>query len=227
MAIIHKGFIDKRFYDSFKDTDLNDVDIATTKMYDGVKPMWQQLGFDYVNSGNPQSHHYWKNVIPKNYKLKPQNIFGINVVTVQTDDEVGVSVGSKTPRNTYKKIEINQGVAQDWKGTPPPYYPPIPRINKLGQFTEFIDEDKFFGSKQTWDGDDEIAPITNLEEADDNLILNIDYSVSQTDDISDKVDLIKVHYNQDYQISLEDDRIDSNTTIIPDGLERDNSRQAF
>ena len=227
MAIIHKGFIDKRFYDSFKDTDLNDVDIATTKMYDGVKPMWQQLGFDYVNSGNPQSHHYWKNVIPKNYKLKPQNIFGINVVTVQTDDEVGVSVGSKTPRNTYKKIEVDQTVAQDWKGTPPPYYPPIPRINKLGQFTEFIDEDKFFGSKQTWDGDDEIAPITNLEEADDNLILNIDYSVSQTDDISDKVDLIKVHYNQDYQVSLEDDRIDSNTTKIPDGLEWDNSRQAF
>ena len=49
MAIIHNGFIDKRFHDSFKDTDLNDVDIATTKMYNGVKPMWQQLGFDYVN----------------------------------------------------------------------------------------------------------------------------------------------------------------------------------
>ena len=57
MAIIHKGFIDKRFHDSFKDTDLNDVDIATTKMYNAVKPMWQQLGFDYVSSGNPESKY--------------------------------------------------------------------------------------------------------------------------------------------------------------------------
>ena len=49
MSIIHNGFIDRKFNDSFKDTGLNNVDIATTKMYKGVKPMWHQLGFKNEN----------------------------------------------------------------------------------------------------------------------------------------------------------------------------------
>ena len=227
MAIIHKGFIDKRFHDSFKDTDLNDVDIATTKMYKGVKPMWQQLGFDYVSSGNPESKYYWKNIIPKDYKLKPQNIFGIQVRDVEANSNIGVTDGAKTPRNSYKKIEIDENVSQDWKGNPQPYYPPIPRINKFGLFSDVVDENKFYGSKTTWDGDDDSAPITNLDEVDRNLILNIDYSADITDDLFDKIDLNEIQYIQDYQINLKDDRIDSDTIIIPDGLEKENTEQAF
>lgn len=227
MAIIHKGFIDKRFHDSFKDTDLNDVDIATTKMYNGVKPMWQQLGFDYVSSDNPESKYYWKNIIPKDYKLKPQNIFGIEVKTVVADDDIGVTSGNKTPRNSYKKIEIDEEVSQDWKGNQQPYYPPIPRINKFGLFSDVVDEDKFYGSKKTWDGDDDSAPITNLDESDNNLILNIDYSVNLSDDLIDKIDLNEIQYVQDYQMDLKDNRLDSDTIVIPDGMEKENTKQAF
>ena len=43
--IIHKGFIDVKSKNLFKDTGLNNFDLATTKIYNGVKPMWQQLGF--------------------------------------------------------------------------------------------------------------------------------------------------------------------------------------
>ena len=107
MAIIHNGFIDRKFHDSFKDTGLNDVDIATAKMYKGVKPMWQQLGFDSNNKDKPDSKFYWKNIIPKSYKLQPANMFGIHVEDVFVDDsDVGVVEGMKTPRTSYKKINI-------------------------------------------------------------------------------------------------------------------------
>ena len=39
MATIHNGFIDRRFNDSFKDTGLNNVDIATTDRQ-GIISIW-------------------------------------------------------------------------------------------------------------------------------------------------------------------------------------------
>ena len=69
MAIIHNGFIDRKFHDSFKDTGLNDTDVATTKMYKGVKPMWQQLGFGDESYDNPDVRVHWNNIFPKHYKL--------------------------------------------------------------------------------------------------------------------------------------------------------------
>ena len=45
MAIIHNGFINRKYHDSFKDTGLNNVDVATVKFYKKPKPMWKQLGF--------------------------------------------------------------------------------------------------------------------------------------------------------------------------------------
>ena len=229
MAIIHKGFIDKRFHDSFKDTGLNDVDIATAKMYKGVKPMWQQLGFDSNNKDKPDSKFYWKNIIPKSYKLQPANMFGIHVEDVFVDDsDVGVVEGMKTPRTSYKKININDNVSQDWKGIPQPYYPTLPRIDKYGVFTDIVDETVLFGGKQTWDGDDELAPITNLDDNNPDLILNIDFDQTTTDDLIDKTNLSKIYYIQDFEVSLDDDlRLTTDTLIIPDGIEKDKSQQAF
>ena len=237
MAIIHNGFIDRKFHDSFKDTGLNDVDIATTKMYKGVKPMWQQLGFDSDDRDRPsgttlESHNkfYWKNIIPKSYTFKPANIFGIHVedVLIDDDSDVGVVDGMKTPRTSYKKININDNVSQDWKGTPQPYYPTLPRIDKYGVFTDIVDETILFGGKQTWDGDDELAPITNLDDQDNDLILNVDFDQTTADDLIDKTNLNKINYSQDFQVSLDDDlRLTTDTLIIPDGIETNNEEQAF
>ena len=229
MAIIHNGFIDRKFHDSFKDTGLNDVDIATTKMYKGVKPMWQQLGFDSDARDNPDSKFYWKNIIPKDYKFISANMFGIHMedVFVDDDSDVGVVEGMKTPRTSYKKININDNVSQDWKGTPQPYYPVLPRIDKYGVFTDNVDETVLFGGKQTWD-DDDSAPITNLDEQDNNLILNIDFDQTTTDDLIDKTNLSKLNYIQDFEVSLDNDlRLKTDTLIIPDGIEKNNSEQAF
>ena len=38
--------IDRKSHGVFKDTSLIDVDIATTKVYTAVIPMWEQLGFE-------------------------------------------------------------------------------------------------------------------------------------------------------------------------------------
>ena len=229
MATIHNGFIDRKFHDSFKDTGLNDVDISTTKMYKGVKPMWQQLGFDSNNRDKPDSKFYWKNIIPKDYTF--EDIDGIevkDVINEDDDSDIGISSGMKTPRVNYKEIIINENISQDWRGAYPPYYPTLPRIDKYGIFTDVVDETILFGAKTTWDGDDELASITNLDDNNPDLILNIDFDQTTTADLIDKTDLSKIHYNQDFEVSLDDDlRLKTDTLIIPDGIEQDNSEQAF
>ena len=231
MATIHNGFIDRRFHDSFKDTGLNDVDIATTKMYRGVKPMWQQLGFTLDIKDKPNDKLYWKNIIPKDYTF--EDIDGIevkDVINEDDDSDIGISSGMKIPRVNYKEIIINENISQDWRGAYPPYYPVLPRIDKYGVFTDKIDELSVFGSRNTgsWDQDDELAPITNINEVDDDLILNIDFEQTTTDDLIDKTNLSEIHYNQDFEVSLDRNlRIKTDTLIIPDGIEMNKEEQAF
>ena len=231
MAIIHNGFIDRKFHDSFKDTGLNDVDISTTKMYRGVKPMWQQLGFTLDIKDKPNDKLYWKNIIPKDYTF--EDIDGIevkDVINEDDDSDIGISSGMKIPRVNYKEIIINENISQDWRGAYPPYYPVLPRIDKYGVFTDKIDELSVFGSRNTgsWDQDDELAPITNINEVDDDLILNIDFEQTTTDDLIDKTNLSEIHYNQDFEVSLDRNlRIKTDTLIIPDGIEMNKEEQAF
>ena len=237
MATIHNGFIDKRFHDSFKDTGLNDVDIATTKMYKGVKPMWKQLGFvpedQNINPyDNPDKKLYWQNIIPKHYKFTSQHIEGITEEFVSSGN---AEAGSKIPRTSYWKIIINESSPQSWRGVNPLtngktyYYPEIPKLNKFGNFTNNIASgSKFYGGKTTWDEHDDSAPITNVNERDNNLILNIDFDQTTTDDLIDKTNLSKIHYNQDFEVSLDNDlRLKTDSLIIPDGIEKNNSQQAF
>jgi hypothetical protein len=238
MATIHNGFIDRKFHDSFKDTGLNDVDISTTKMYKGVKPMWQQLGFDSNNKDRPNNIFYWNNIIPRNYTF--ENVTGISTDPVlvndfpEEGDGVGIANGSRTPRTSYTEIIIEEYGFQEWNGTNdlgiPYYYPVLPRIDKYGVFTNYILQPVVFGNRDinSWDQDDDSAPITNLDEQDNNLILNIDFDQTTTDDLIDKTDLSKLNYSQDFQVSLDDDlRIKTDTLIIPDGIEKNNSEQAF
>ena len=67
-------------------------------------------------------------------------------------------------------------------------------MSRFGFFSDVVDETVFYGSKQTWDGDDEFAPITNLDESNPNLVLNINYQQTLTDDLEDTTNLNKVNY---------------------------------
>jgi hypothetical protein len=58
--------------------------------------------------------------------------------------------------------------------------------------------------------------------------LDIDFSANTTDNLIDKTDFSKLDYNQDFQLSLDNNlRLKTDTFIIPDGIEKDNSEQAF
>ena len=178
-STIHNGFIDNESFDSFRENGLNNFDLATTKIYKGVKPMWEQLGFESDDSDVPNQSIYWDNIIPSDYTF-------LNKSGITIEDGDNPISGSRTPRTPY---------------------------------TEVITENSY-GTNT--------APITDLEEADDNLILNVDFDQTTTDDLIDKTNLNKIEYNQDFKISLDIDfRLEVNTLIIPDGIEKNKDEQAF
>ncbi len=215
MNKIHNGMINNKLRDSFKDTGLNDFDLATTKVYKGVKPMFEHLGFVNSNFDKPDEQIYWKNYIPSDYNYF--NLSGVEIREVETDSDVGVSTGAKTTRESYSEIFIDEDVEQVWDNNH--YYPVLPPLNKFGVFDEEVDVTLYGG---------ENPPITNLNEDDDNLIFNLDLNQSDTDGIIDKTGITKVDYNQDFELGLDKNlRVFTKTNIISDPIETNNLEQAF
>jgi hypothetical protein len=211
MTNIHNEFINKQSTNLFKDTGLNNFDLATTRIYKGVKPMWEQLGFESDDSDIPNQNIYWNNIIPSEFDFLNKSGIGIQ-------DGEDPMIGSKTPRTPYKEIIINEDDEQIWDDNY--LYPILPKISKYGEFVEDVNVEDSYGISD--------APITNLNDVDENLILDVDFGVNTTDSLFDKTDFSKLHYNQDFEISLDDDlRLKIDTFIIPDGIEKDNSHQAF
>lgn len=211
MAKIHNGFINKKLTNTFKDTGLNNFDLATTKIYKGVKPMWEQLGFESDDSDVPNQSIYWDNIIPSDYTF-------LNKSGITIEDGDNPISGSRTPRTPYTEVIIDQEDEQIWDDNY--YYPNLPKLDIYGGFVEDVNTENSYGTNT--------APITDLEEADDNLILNVDFDQTTTDDLIDKTNLNKIEYNQDFKISLDIDfRLEVNTLIIPDGIETNNNEQAF
>ena len=204
-------FIDKELTNTFKNTGLNNFDLATTKIYKGVKPMWEQLGFESDDSDVPNQSIYWDNIIPSDYTF-------LNKSGITIEDGDNPISGSRTPRTPYTEVIIDQEDEQIWDDNY--YYPNLPKLDIYGNFVEDMNIENSYGTNT--------APITDLEEADDNLILNVDFDQTTTDDLIDKTNLNKIEYNQDFKISLDIDfRLEVNTLIIPDGIETNNNEQAF
>ena len=215
MAKIHNGFINNKLKNTFKDSGLNNFDLATTKVYKGVKPMWQQLGFQNDDSDIPDDNSYWKKIIPSDFNFF--NYSNIQTETVEEDNQIGVSTGAKTPRKSYIQIKIFEGT-QTWsQGNT---YPILPRLNEFGIFEHQVNVSSSYGSED--------APITNLQDSDSNLIFDLDLGNSTTDDIIDKTEINKINYNQDIELSLDKNlRLEVLTTNTPDTIEIDNTEQAF
>jgi len=208
---LHNGFINKKLTNSLKDTGLNNFDLATTRIYKGVKPMWEQLGFESDDSDLPITASYWNNIIPSEFDF-------LNKSGIEIQDGEDPMIGSRTPRAPYKEIIINEDDEQVWDDNY--FYPILPKVSKFGEFVEDVNVEDSYGKSD--------APITNLNEVDDNLILDVDFGVNTTDSLFDKTDFSKLHYNQDFQLSLDDNlRLKTDTFIIPDSIEKDNSEQAF
>ena len=165
-------FINKELTNTFKNTGLNNFDLATTKIYKGVKPMWEQLGFQNSGSNVPTDMTYWQNIIPKDFTII--NLSGIENVSgslVISSDE------------------------QNWEDGY--LYPILPSLNESGIFDEPVNVDTSYG--------DSNASITNVNDRDESIILNVDFDQTTADDLSDKTNLSKVEYNQDFELSLDED----------------------
>ena len=99
-------------------------------------------------------------------------------------------------------------------------YPILPTLNESGIFDEPVNVDTSYG--------DSNASITNVNDRDENIILNVDFEQTTTDDLSDKTNLSKIEYNQDFELSLDGDlRLKIEGLIIPDGIEKNKNEQAF
>jgi len=210
-STIHNGFIDDKLFNTFKNNGLNNFDLATTKIYKGVKPMWEQLGFESDDSDIPTENIYWKNIIPSDYTF-------LNKSGITIEDGDNPISGSRTPRTLYKEVIIDQEDEQIWDDNY--YYPNLPKLDIYGNFVEDINIENSYGI--------DTAPITDLEEADDNLILNVDLDQTDTDGIIDKTNFNRLEYVQDFKLSLDQDlRLSIEGLIIPDGIEKNKNEQAF
>ena len=190
-----KPFINKKLTNTFKDTGLNNFDLATTKIYKGVKPMWEHLGFQDSGSNIPTNMTYWQNIIPKDFTL-------INLTGVE---------------NVSGSLVIS-GDEQNWEDGY--LYPILPSLNQSGIFNGSVNVDTSYG--------DSNASITNVNDRDENIILNVDFDQTTTDDLSDKTNLSKIEYNQDFELSLDEDlRLKIEGLIIPAGIEKNKDEQAF
>ena len=204
-------FINKKTTNTLKDTGLNNFDLATTRIYKGVKPMWRHLGFQSDDSDKPNEVIYWNNIIPSEFDF-------LNKSGIQIQDGDEPMKGSKILRTPYKEIVIDEDDEQIWDDNY--LYPILPKINKFGEFVEDVNVKDSYGR----DG----APITNENDVDGNLILDVDFGVTTTDNLIDKTDFSELDYNQDFELSLDDNlRLKTDTFIIPDSIEKDNSEQAF
>jgi len=219
--IVHNGFIQPELECCLKNTGLVDYDLATTKVYKGVKPMWEQLGFSDNSFDIPNKNIYWKNIIPKNYNFV--NLTGITVVAVESEyqedspTDVGIVEGSKTPRNSYNKVIIDEEEEQVWEGDY--LYPILPKIDKYGIFEEDVNTDTSYGVST--------APITNKEDS-GNLVFNLDLNHETTDDIIDRTSYMKLDYYKDFEVFLDEAlRLKIKGKIKPDGLETSKTDQAF
>ena len=216
MAKIHNGFINNKLKNTLKDSGLNNFDLATTKLYRGVKPMWEQLGFETDDSDNPQNNFYWKKVIPSDFTFL--NLSNVSTRQVETDSSIGVSKGSRVSRKPYVDIVVDEDENQNWDDDYT--YPVLPQLNKFGIFKHEVNTSGSYGNEN--------ASITNPNESDDSLILNLELGTTDTDDIIDKAEINKINYNQDLEISLDNNlRLGVKTISTPDSIETDILEQPF
>ena len=204
---IFNGRIDKDFHGVLQDTEITDVDISTTKVHKGVIPMWEQLGLIREENNNPNDIRYWKNIIPKDYKLTDRGGFSQQ----QLEDPVR---GSTTPRIPRLIWIIDEENDQNWNDGY--YWPLLPKMTKQGIFTQEIEIDRY--------GDGNIVSNDPV----DQTLLNLVFDADEVEELQDITNNYNIEYRVDGILDLdENNRIDLITEDITDTLEKDTTKQAF
>ena len=210
--LINNGSIDKNWHGTFKNTFLTETDVATTRVYNKVKPMWEQLGFDNDEFDKPDRNIYWKNILPKDLDLS-------NRVGVTQRDLPDPKKGSLTPRIPRKEFIVDEEATQYWNGGY--YWPTLPKFTKEGAFSDQYPQGT---ENQTYGKED--ARITSKVDSDTNIIFDLffdgDEIVDQTDSSLDTT------LNTDFSLKInDDDRAVKNVIDFVDTIEKTNKEQAF
>ena len=208
---INRGVVDKKWHGTFEESFLTDTDISTTKIFKGVKPMWEQLGFTQPALYNdPSGQRYWKKI----HKGGLEDRIGIT-----ERDLPDPMKGALTPRTPRVEYIVNAVAAQSW--TPTNYWPNLPKFDELGVFSE----QNVPGKPSDVTYGDEDGGITNIDESDPNLIFQLDFI---DDEISDRTDNFIAKLVTDFTLY-----VDSNKRVVKkvidygDPIETEASRQAF
>ena len=203
---IHDGVIDESFHGVFKDTEIVDIDVSTTKVHEGVIPLWKQMGLQEENNV-PTEQIYWKNIIPKDYKLTDRSGFSQEPLEDPTK-------GSITPRIPRLVWVIDEENNQTWNGDY--YWPQLPKMTRGGVFSEPIDLEQYGAGIITTD-----TPI-------DETLFNLTFDADDVEELLDITDNYNIEYRVDGLLDLnENGRVDLVTRDITDTLEKDFNRQAF
>ena len=208
---ISKGMINKKWHSTFKDTGLTDTDITSVRVRTGVKPMWEQLGFENDEFDKPNRNIYWKNIIPKDFDLSERE-------GITQRDLPDPMKGSLTPRIPRKEFIVDEEATQNWNGGY--YWPFLPKFNKYGGFSDEYPE----GAEAQSYGDDD-SPITSLGNNDSSVFLNLSIT---DDDIVDTTDNHDIKQNVDFTLILNSsNRMVKSMEDFSGTVETDDLKQAF
>jgi len=209
---INRGMVTRRWHGTFKNSNLTDTDIGISKIYTGVKPMWQQLGFANDGFDKPNELKYWKNIIPKDFDLSER-------VGITQRDLPDPTKGALTPRIPRKEFIVDEEASQNWNDGY--FWPALPKFNKYGGFS---DEYPQAAEGQTYG--DENASITAMVE---DTVSGAFFSLSfEDDELIDKIDKHSLKLNTDFSVKLDSsNRIVKNQIDFPSSIETDEDEQAF
>ena len=213
--LIHNGVIDDVYHGVFENTALTDTDISSVKVFQGVKPMYKQLGFNSDIHNVPTEPLFWNNIIPKNYSLESR--VGITRETIPPFE------GPESVTFEREKLVIDVDASQEWLDG---YrWPSLPKFSKAGLLQEVSGSIGLPPGYELQYGD-ENASITTREDNDANLMLHLEFD--QDDGAVDKIEMNKIKNNVDFTVKLNDqNRLETDIIDYVDLIETKKSQQAF
>ena len=199
--LIHNGVVNTKWHGTFENTELKQTDIGAVKMFKGVKPMWQQLGFSDDKFDRPNKNYYWNNI----HKDGLEERDGI----IQRDLP-DPKKGALTPRIPRKEFIVDEESSQEWNSGG--YWPNLPKFNKLGVLSDVYPPSK----EPTMSYGNDNSSIESIQDSDSSLIFELGFD----DELTDNTENFQVKLNTDFKLIVDDNgRISKEAEDFSDAIE--------
>ena len=199
--LIHNGVVDKKWHGTFEKTELKQTDIGTIKVFKGVKPMWEQLGFENDEFDRPDRNFYWKNIHTGGLEERD----GITKRNLPNPMK-----GALTPRVPREEFIVDEEASQEWNSDA--YWPNLPKFNALGVLSDEYPPDK----EPTLSYGSENGSIQFINDNDGDLLFELGFE----DELNDMTDKSTVELNTDFKLLVDsNDRISKGAIDFRDSIE--------